>query len=314
MAQNFLIIDGNSIGNAANNTRVLQLGNMQVQAVFVFLKMLRSYVSTYQHYTPVVLWDGASWRNMMFSDYKSDRDLIQTPSQIKAAEAKIHYKKQVPMIKKALRMLGIPQVLSLNMEADDMAAIMTDRYVSTGGRVILMTGDQDWIQLVGPNVVWKDPIGDRIVTHKNFEEFTGVKTIEQFIEVKALSGDKGDSIPGVGGVGKDGAIAFLNKYGSFANFVNAVSIEKSVDFNSLPKKFKALIEDEAKAITFDRNITLMNLRTTERPTPSAVQIDKGTPNKEEFQRFCELLLFNSITSDLDSWLAVFPNFRNALAA
>lgn len=314
MSANFLIIDANSVGNAANNTKVLKLGDMQVQAVFVFLKMLRSYVSTYQHYTPIVLWDGASWRNMMFSDYKSDRELVETKAQVAAAAAKVHYKKQVPMIKKALRMLGVPQVLSLNMEADDMAAIMTDRYVSTGGRVLLMTGDQDWLQLVGPNVVWKDPIGDRMVTHKTFEDFTGVKTVEQFVEVKALAGDKGDSIPGVGGVGKDGAIAFLNQYGSFANFINAVSIEKSVDFNTLPKKFKALIEDEAKAITFDRNIKLMNLRTSARPTPTALQIDRGTPSKEDFQRFCELLLFKSITNDLESWIGVFPQFREVLAA
>lgn len=314
MTVNYLIIDGNSIGNAANNTRVLTIGDMQVQAVFTFLKMIRGYISTYQHYTPVVLWDGASWRNMTFPDYKSNRELVNTKHEIAAAEAKVHYKKQVPYIKKALRMLGIPQVLALNMEADDMAAIMADRYVAQGGRVVLMTGDKDWIQLVGPKVIWKDPIRDRMVTEKNFEEFTGVKTIRQFIEMKALFGDKGDGIPGVGGIGEGGAIDFLNKFGTFANFINQVTIEKSVEFAKLPKKYRDLIEDEAKAITFDRNLSLVDLRTTERPAPFNLQVDKGNPSSEDFRRFCELLLFNSILGDFEGWINVFPHFREKLAA
>lgn len=314
MTTNHLIIDGNSIGNAASNVRVLTIGDMQVQGIYNFLKMVRSYVGLYQHYTPVVLWDGASWRNMAFPDYKSDREALNTKHDIKAAEAKAHYKKQVPYIKKALSFLGVPQVIAMNMEADDMAAIMTDRYVAAGGRVLLMTGDQDWLQLVGPKVVWKDPIRDRMVTEKNFEEFTGVQTVRQFVEMKALFGDKGDSIPGVGGVGKDGAIEFLKTYGSFNNFINMVTIEKSVEFNKLPKKYRDLIEDEAKAIRFERNIKLMDLRTTARPAVMNLQVDKGDPSLEKFSRFCDLLLFKSITSDLANWVGVFPQFREKLAA
>jgi 5'-3' exonuclease len=219
------------------------------------------------------------------------------------------YKVQVPYIKKALRFLGIPQVWALNMEADDLGAILTDRYTKTNSKIILVTGDKDWLQLVGPGVVWKDPINDRLITTKTFEEFTGVSTVRQFVEVKALAGDMGDNVAGVGGIGQKGAVDFIKEYGSFASFSNMAILEKSIDLKKLPKKYRDLIENEDKAITFSRNIDLMDLRTTVRPAPVNLQVDKGAPDKEKLRQFCELLLFKSILKDFDEWCSVFPAFR-----
>lgn len=308
---NYLLIDGNSIGNAANNTKPLQIGDLQVQAIFIFLKMIRKQISTYQNYEPIVLWDGASWRYQMFPDYKSDREKLNTKHEKEAADRKVHYKRQVPHIRKALQLLGVKQIHALNMEADDFGAMMVDLAKRKSGRAILLTGDKDWIQLVEHGVIWKDPIKDRTVTIQNFEEFTGVKTPQQFIELKALMGDGGDSIPGVGGIGDKGAIEFLNTYGSFNNFLNMVTLEKTVDIKTLPKKFRDLIEDESKAMTFDRNLKLMDLRHPQRPKPLNTSIDKGEPDLAKFKRFCELLMFKSILDTLPTWASVFPPFREA---
>jgi 5'-3' exonuclease len=281
---------------------------MPVQAIYNFLRNLRSAMGLYQMYQPVVLWDGASWRKTMFTEYKANRDKVETIHERRAAAAKDDYKRQMPLIKKGLQLLGVPQVFAINMEADDLGAILADRY-SAQGRVVLWTGDKDWIQLVGPNVVWRDFANKRTITEKNFEEMTGVKTPRQFVEVKGLSGDSGDNIPGVGGIGEKGAKDFLNKYGSFNDFLNMVCIEKSVDYAKLPKKLKALVDDEQKAIDFDRNLKLMDLRTPERPAPINLSVDKGTPNQELFRVFCDRLLFSSITKDLDEWIRVFPQFQ-----
>jgi 5'-3' exonuclease len=306
----YLIIDGNSIGHAANNGPTLVLGDFQVQAIFNFIRKLRSNVGVYGQYTPIVLWDGVSWRKQISGDYKLNRESNETKAEKLVMARKNAYLKQLPMIHKALGFLGIPQVSALNMEADDLAAILTDRYVAQGHSVILLTGDQDWLQLVGPKVVWRDPINNVTVNVSNFQEKTGVPTSKMFTEVKALSGDKGDGVVGVGGIGKKGAVDFINQYGSFDNFLNMVCLEKTVDITKLHKKFRDLVEDEAKAIMFSHNLSLVDLRTSVRPDMVGLRMNKGTPDIEKMRRFCELLLFQSITKDFDNWISTFPHFRN----
>ncbi len=313
---NYSLIDGNSLGHFYNNAKPLMIGEVQVQAIYGTLKRLRAHCAGFQDYQPVVLWDGASWRKMMFAEYKENRDRKETKNEIRMQEMKASYKKQAPYLKKALRFLGIPQVSALNMEADDLGAILTDRYTKNGSKIILLTGDKDWLQLVGPGVVWKDFANDRLVTQKNFAEFTGVEDVRKFVEVKALCGDQGDNVAGVGGIGEKGAIEFINTYGSVANFTNGVILDKTIDLKGVPKKYRNLVEDEDKAITFKRNIDLVDLRTTARPAPLALEVDKGTADADKFRQFCELLLFKSFTKDFDEWISVFPAFRapRALAA
>lgn len=306
---NYLVIDGNSVGHFAQNGSRLTLGDTPVHAIYHFLRVFRSQLAIHTGYQPIVLWDGASWRKTMYSDYKANREKRNTPHEIRQAENGDEYRKQLPAIKKALQFLGVPQVHAFNMEADDLAAIIVDKF-SPKGSVVLLTLDKDWIQLVGPNVTWRDFKNERKINLANFKEKTGVETPKQFIEVKALSGDNGDNISGVGGIGEKGAKDFLAQYESFSNFLNMVCLERTVDFSSLPKKLKALVEDEQKAITFDLNLKLMDLRTTARPAPINLRTDAGEPCREKFRIFCDHFLFQSITRDLDEWIRVFPHFRN----
>ncbi|MDE4297047.1 5'-3' exonuclease H3TH domain-containing protein [Phaeobacter gallaeciensis] len=309
---NYFIIDGNSLGHFSQNGARLSLGDMPVQAVYNFLRNMRRAMALHANYQPVVLWDGASWRKMLLADYKANREKKETIAERKQAAAKDEYKRQIPLIKKALQLLGIPQVFAINMEADDLGAILADRY-SVNGKVVLWTGDKDWIQLVGPNVVWRDFANKRVINHNNFEEMTGVKTPVQFVEVKALSGDAGDNIKGVGGLGEKGAKDFLAEFGSFQSFLERVTFDK-MDISKRPKKIRDLVEDEGKAITFQLNLKLMDLRTTARPAPINLTVDKGTPNVDLFRVFCDRLLFNSITQELDEWIRVFPAFQQEAVA
>ena len=106
MPNNYLIIDGNSLGHFYNNAKRLSIGETEVQAIYGFLKGLRSQISLFQTHTPLVLWDGASWRKMRFAEYKANRDKADTKNEQRMQLKKDAYKKQVPYIKKALRFLG----------------------------------------------------------------------------------------------------------------------------------------------------------------------------------------------------------------
>lgn len=308
MSRRLLIIDGNGLGHFAQNGRKLSIGPMPVQAIYNFLRSMRANLDLYTGYEPLILWDGMSWRKRAFTQYKTSRDREETPNEKKLQQERSEYRQQVPHIQKAMRYLGVKQTVASNMEADDLACIIVDRFMkkSPDGRVVMLTRDKDWIQIVQPGVTWKEIDGSRRVTFENFKEETGVDTPAQFVEVKALAGDSGDTIPGVGGVGEKGAVDFINAYGSFRNFLNMVILEKIIDFNKLPKKLRALVEDEEKALIFDRNLSLMDLRHPARPAIEGLSNVTDGANLETFRRFCELLLFNSILSQFDDFVACFP--------
>lgn len=308
MQRHYLIIDGNSIGHQAQNMKPLTLGDMQVQAIFGFLRTLRAYVSKYSFATPVVLWDGVSWRSTAYPEYKENRKKAETKHEIAQQQSKKAYAKQRPYIQKALSFLGVTQVVASNMEADDLAAILSDLYTSQGAKCTLLTEDRDWLQLIGPNVAVEQPKAEnkRRVSLENFTEITGCKNTAMFVEMKALMGDSGDNIKGIGGVGDKRAIEFLETYGSFSNFLEQVSIQKSIDFKKLPKWQRDLVEDESKAIAFDFNIRLVDLRTKLRPKPTDLFVNKGEPSADHFRQMCDLLLFKSITDNFGDWISAFP--------
>lgn len=309
MYQNVMLIDGNSLGNMGNALKPLRIGDQPVHAIYGFLRFLHDLASDHSDYLPIVLWDGHSWRYDIYPEYKANRKQAETPSQIKMQEQRQAYRRQVPHIRLALRLLGVVQVSAMNMEADDLAAILTDRYRQSNKKVLLVTRDSDWFQLVEKGVVVKDLHKQIVIRQANFKNCIGLDNPQQLVEKKALAGEPGDNIKGVGGIGEKGAIEFLNTYGSFRDFSNRVIFDHDIDLEKLPVKFRRLVEDEDKAIRFLANIRLIDLRTRERPEMLNFRADTGTPNKAKFRRFCELLLFQSFLANFDDWISVFPKFR-----
>ena len=213
-----ILVDANSIGYAAHHATKLYSGAMQTQAVFSFIKTMRDLRQSYPDAGIVVLWDGRTeWRYEKLPEYKSKRH----------ADPKLQlehnaYKTQCPYIKRALESLGIKQMTSAIHEADDLAGILVERLASLpNSRILLITGDRDWLQLVKPNVSWRDlRESDRFIHWNNFYEKTGYKTPYAFLEGKALQGDTSDCIGGVGGIGEMTAIKILTEYGSVKEFWN----------------------------------------------------------------------------------------------
>lgn len=312
MSKRIMLIDGNSIGHQANNMPALSVGEQQTQAIYGYLKIMQRMFRQYRNIQAVVLWDGMGWRKSVFNEYKENRNKKETKNEILSLERKKAFNTQRPYIQQATKFLGFPQMVAQNMEADDLAAILANRYKAQGYNILLVTGDQDWLQLVDKNVTWRDQIRNITVTTSNFEEVTGVSSVRQFVEKKALMGDAGDGIPGVGGIGEKYAKEFLATYGSFADFTQRVALDKSIDPASLPKRYRDLIEDEDKAFKFRRNMTLVDLNTPLRPKPENLMTTPGTFDLQAFEDLCTKFLFNSILKDMDAWLEPFPHYQRAV--
>lgn len=303
MSQGLLIIDGNSLGHAHHNATKLSVGEMQTQAIFGMIKSARMMAETYAGWNQLVLWDGkADWRFAIHPDYKGNRKAKDEKQQAH----KDAYKAQSPFVRKALQLIGVQQILVTNLEADDMAGVLTKR---AKGNVVLVSGDRDWLQLVRPNVVWFDPIRDYKVGMGNFTEFTGYFTPREFLEGKALMGDTSDNIPGVGGIGEKGAPEFLAQFKSVENFL------KQVDDGSFVPKKKAhqnLAAPEGRA-AFERNLRLMNLLDAPNPDREAMQVIQPTYNESSFRLLCEKLAFMSILRDFDNFMAPLRDLQPQLA-
>ncbi len=314
--KNYLLIDGPNVANAQDHMTPMRCGDQPTQAIYGFFRSMRPMMDVFRAFEPVVLWDKSSWRHHVFAEYKQNRNKVAvSPHEIKSQKLKAELKLQIPFIQEGLTMLGVTQLSALNYEADDLAGLLVERYAPKGSRIMMLSADEDWIQLVRPKVAWRDPIKDRnkFVTMGNIMEKQGVPSPRAHLEVKCLNGDVGDNIPGVGGIGNKGAIEFINKYGSVAAFLNQCA-DKTIDIDKLPKKFRDLATSDEKQDAFRRNMRLMDLSTSERPAPVNLTLTKGQLDVPAFGTFCEQFLFNSITTKLDDWCAPFGPQEEAIAA
>lgn len=328
-----LLVDGNAIGYAWQQATKLNAGGMETQAAFGILRTMRDLRIAYPKFTLLTLWDGrAQWRYDLYPEYKGNRH--SSPEKIAMKEA---YAKQKPYIEQLLRHLGIRQLTAYTHEADDMAGHFV-RMLSADPRhrVGVITGDQDWLQFVRKNVFWRDMRDDsRIVTAKNFYDFTGCKTPLEFLERKCLTGDSSDTISGVGGMGKDkGAPELIAKFGSVREFwrqcdagiyVPTTKAEKSLWKGECPftkdewvaqhvPDASADAKTQAKALKkhtdawpgqgralFRRNFQLMQLLKVQPPKKEDIKLDKGAFDKQAFRDLCDELAFRSITTNLDEF-------------
>jgi 5'-3' exonuclease len=292
-----ILIDGNSLGYAGTASSDLRAGEVPTGAVFYIINKLRSLRLEHAG-RMIVLWDGVSWRKNVYPEYKANRDVNKDLVKLKEK-----WVAQKPNVQRALSLLGIAQVSAANMEADDLAARLGDR--SADGNAYV-TGDKDWLQLLrhGFDDVWLDPIRERRVGSYNFREFTGFGTPFQFVQGKALTGDQGDNIPGVGGIGSKGAVDLIRQFGSISSFF--LVAESSPSFiRKLPKKFLDLARSEVKRAAYARNMLLVDLRHIDAAKAQAVRGVPGHLDREGFIDFCAELAFHSIISDVDEWLRPF---------
>ena len=310
---NYLLLDGNSIGRAANSSKTkLFSGEQETQAIYGFLRTLHKFAKTFKHHKPIVLWDGnAQWRKDIFPDYKANRKNLSSAQE----SDKKSYDSQKNLIYEAIKYLGVESLIDYSAEADDIAGFLSKRLT---GKIVLITGDRDWQQLVNENVVWIDHRTDKMCNSKNFKEITGFDDPMQFLEAKCLSGDTSDNIPGVGGFGGKAIKEFFENFGTVEEFISCAKNGEHIILKSgklLPSLFTALANNETPKSSkkygtlppmiegYQRNLKLMKLG--DDYLPKILKSKDNFFDREKFKEFCENLLFNSIIDQLDDWQSTF---------
>ncbi len=320
MSQGYLLIDGSNIAHAANSSKPLMVGDQATHAIFGVLRSLRPTIAMFPQLTPLVLWDGLSWRKQVFKAYKAGReDAPKNKREEEVLANRAALKTQMPHIKRGLSLLGVKQISALNLEADDLAGILVKRYAPQGKKIMMLSGDKDWIQLISPGVGWFDPIRNVRLTHGTLSKrlgwcpnkktiscfpkdqadgFMGVPSPRAWLEMKALMGDSSDEIPGVGGIGEKGALELVLKHTSVGGFLSAC-LDGSIQ--DLPKKLADFVDSDEKQEIYRRNLLLMDLNHPSIPAPINLTVTRDAMNTDAFYEFCAEFMFNSILTSAEDW-------------
>jgi DNA polymerase-1 len=144
---------------------------------------------------------------------------------------------QFAYVYRLLEAMRVPVHRLEGYEADDLLGTLSCRAAELGLDVIILTGDMDALQLVGPNVrvlTSRRGFSDTVLYDEQaVRDRYGLEPL-QLVDFKALRGDVSDNIPGVPGIGDKTASRLLATYGSVEQLYAHLS--------ELPEKQRALLE------------------------------------------------------------------------
>jgi 5'-3' exonuclease len=201
---------------------------MPINAARGLLDIIARLVTEFEPTELVACWDDdwrPQWRVDLIPTYKTHRvaevvivgpDVEVIPDPLEA---------QVPVIREALTVLGIPIVGAANHEADDVIGTLAS---TNEMPVDVVTGDRDLFQLVDDSrdvrVIYtgRGMSNLEVLTDAALVAKTGVRP-DQYADYAAMRGDASDGLPGVAGIGEKGAAALLATYGDLNGIVAAAA-------------------------------------------------------------------------------------------
>src|ERR671917_620262 len=155
---------------------------------------------------------GTSFRKERYADYKSTREKLDN-------ELQADFNRSLQRICDLLEAFGIPLIAIKGYEADDVIGTLAAAGEERGLQVVIVSGDKDFYQLVGPRVALLNPgrggpaaVDETWVDEGNASERLGVEP-RQVVDFLALVGDSSDNVPGVKGIGEKGAQKLLSEFG-----------------------------------------------------------------------------------------------------
>ena len=271
------LLDGSSYIHRAYHA-IRNLSNskgLSTNAIFGFTRMFLKLIDdTRPKYLAVILdAKGPNFRHEIYEDYKANRppmpeDLVE----------------QLSYIKNIIKGLNVVTLEKEDYEADDITGTLARKGQKEGFRVIIVTGDKDFRQLISPQISLWDTMKDKVTDYETFKKEYALEP-EQIIDLMGLSGDPSDNVPGVPGVGEKTALDLVKEFGSLEGvFEHLGDIKK--------KKLKENLENsQSDAIMSKKLVTI------EQFVPIADKIEDlrlGEPDHEALSELFRELEFKGL--------------------
>ncbi len=296
MPGKFVIIDGSSLVHRAFYALPLlaTAAGQYTNAAYGFTMMLVRLLAEVKPDAVAVAFDKGrvTFRTEQYKEYKAQRKA--TPAEL--AE-------QFPLVRELLDAMGIAVLEEAGFEADDIIGTLACRAAKDGYEVVIVTGDRDALQLIGPATkvmltrkgISEMALFDREALYAQY----GI-TPEQVTDLKGLMGDTSDNIPGVPGVGEKTATKLIAEFGSVENVLANIDRVLGAKLQEKLRENASLAVLSKKLATIECNMPLPDAPADYRPAPDAARV------RELFAKY----EFKSLLAKVDS---IFPGSGGAVA-
>ena len=239
---NLLIVDGLNVAFRWKHQNILDFK-------YDYIRTIESLAKSYNAGTIIVCADGgSSYRKEIYPEYKANRKerfADQTEQEAKEFEMFMaEFSDTLTLIKKKY-----PVFHFRGVEADDIAAYITQS--AEYDDCWLISSDKDWDLLISDKVSRFSTVTRKETTVHNWDEHYDFE-VEDYITFKCLTGDKGDNVPGVPGVGPQRAVQLMEQYGTVFDIYDACPIEGRY-------KYIQAVNENAEQLL--QNVELMDLVT-----------------------------------------------------
>ena len=212
---NLLIVDGLNIAFRWKHQGVLDFK-------YDYIRTVESLAKSYNAGQIIVLADcGSSWRKEIFPEYKANRKekyAEQTEQEAKEFEMFMaEFTNTLTLIREKY-----PVFQFRGVEADDIAAYIVKEFDYED--CWLISSDKDWDLLIGDKVSRFSTVTRKETTVHNWDEHYDFE-IPDYITFKCLTGDKGDNVPGIPGIGPKRAVQLMEQYGDVFDIYGACPID-----------------------------------------------------------------------------------------
>src|SRR5438552_4825293 len=219
---------------------------------------------------------GESFRHQAYPGYKATREKL-------TRELQQDFDRSVERIVQILDAFHLPLIGAEGYEADDVIGTMATAAAARGLRVVIVSGDKDFYQLIGPGIALLNPgrggpagVEEHWVDQSNARERLGVPP-ERVVDYLALVGDTSDNVPGVKGVGEKTALELLKEFGDLdAILAGAARISG--------KRAREAVQQHADLARLSRDLV-----TIQRDVPLPLDLERLRVRPPDVARLTELL-------------------------
>jgi len=216
-----------------------------------YITTVRSLASSYDADRVIIAADGrggSSYRLALLPEYKGNRKELRAKQTEKEKDEfrdfMEEYQKALDTMEENFTVLRYEGV-----EADDIAAYLVEILKTN---TWLISSDRDWDLLIDDKTNRFSYVTRKEITASNWSEHYDV-TMDNYISYKCLTGDAGDNVPGVPGIGPKRAVGLIEQYGTMFDIANTLPIESKYKYLQNLNEFGA----EALYLNFE----LMDLPT-----------------------------------------------------
>lgn len=256
-----LVVDGlNTFIRAYAANPVTTADGIHVGGIVGALKSIGYAIKTLNPTRCIVVFDGqggSQRRRKIYPEYKKHRKTnIKYNRQediYNSEDEKESMKMQVTRLLEYLNFLPVTIVMVDRIEADDTIAYIARSLRKENEKVIIMSSDKDFYQLVSNTVEVWSPTKKKLYREVDVYEEYGVPP-HNFIIYRILDGDTSDNIKGINGFG----LKTVRKSFPFLKDPKTVSVNELVDYSS-QQKGKLFENVSLSKDILERNWQLMQL-------------------------------------------------------